>query len=82
MHLRELWQITIIKNLSPKILWCFPYNTPTPAYPPYPGFEVLEKWLDDNFTCSYERLYNNGRPVLEVIFSSQEDLFLFLLKKT
>ena len=77
-----MWQVNIVKQPGPETLWCFPYNIPVPAYPPYPGFEVLEKWLDDNFTCSYERLYNNGNAVLEVIFYNQEDLFLFLLKKT
>lgn len=76
------WQVNIIKNLGSNTVWCFPYNIPVPSQPPYPGFEVLENWLASNFDCSYQRLYNEGNPVLEVVFSREEDLFLFVLKKT
>lgn len=76
------WQVNIIKNLGSNTVWCFPYNIPVPNQPPYPGFEVLENWLDENFNCFHRRLYNQGNPVLEVVFASKEDLFLFMLKKT
>jgi len=63
------------------IFWCFPHNIP-PYTRPYPGFEVLERWLDDNFTprqCQYLRWLEDGRSLLEVRIVNKQDAFMFSL---
>lgn len=73
------WAIEIRKNTG-TVVWAWPYNTFYPTYPPYPGFDVLERWLEKNYSdISLQRLYNNGSPVLEITFASEEDAFMFVL---
>ena len=73
------WAVEIVK-CEGRIVWAWPYNVPTPALPPYPGFEILERWLEEYYPdSSVERLYNGGSPVLEIKFGSLEDAFMFVL---
>lgn len=63
------------------IFWCFPHNIP-PYTRPYPGVEVLELWLDSNFSprrCQYLRSYDDGRTLLEVRLVNKQDAFMFSL---
>lgn len=71
--------------------YCFPYNVrsqfayPVTMYeePPYPGFEVLETWIQNNTVdIDYKRLYNDGSPVLELTFPDSETAFWFALEKS
>lgn len=73
------WSVEIRKVLDSKTVWCFPYNNPV-QFPPYPGFNVLENFLDKYYKdIIYERLYNDGSPVLAVTFGSEHDAFCFIL---
>jgi hypothetical protein len=80
------WLVKIVKSWRLGNLWicdCFPYNVPTPAYPPYPGFEVLKIWLNLNCpTAAYEVKYKNLdslSAVLEVTFNDPEEAMMFRL---
>lgn len=86
VEIRRMWHDKEVQRIKAH---CFPYNVnprfsyPTSLYePPYPGFEVLEKWLDDNaLDIGHERLYNQGNPVLELTFPDCETAFWFALEK-
>lgn len=75
----KTWAIEI-RRAKEKTVWAFPYNLPTGSMPPYPGFEVLEQWLEIfGPDCQYQRLYNEGNPVLEITFNKPEECFMFIL---
>ncbi len=81
------WSVKIVKSWRLDDLWmcdCFPYNVPTPAYPPYPGFDVLKIWLDTNCpSMTYEVKYKNTESlsaVLEVAFVDEEEAMMFILR--
>lgn len=76
-----IWKVSIVKQPSPNIVWCFPYNTKKYG-PRFPSFAVLEDWLDKRYICSHSRQHNYGNTVLEIIFSNSDDLRLFVLNKT
>lgn len=79
VEIRQVWQDD---NTQEWKALCFAYNVPTPAYPPFPGHEVLEDWLDENpIAKSYQRLYNDGKSALEVTFVDGQALFFFMLCK-
>lgn len=78
VEVRRMWQDSITREWKAN---CFAYNVPQPAYPPYPGHEVLETWLDENdLAKSHQRLYNDGSSVLEVIFRDGQAAMLFALR--
>lgn len=72
------WAVLIKKVPDRNTVWCFPYNI-WPNVPPYPGFSVLEQYLDKHYDVCYERLYNGGSPVLAVTFNREEDAFFFVI---
>ena len=64
---------------------CFAYNIPTPAYPPYPGHEVLIKWLNENYPsvkCEIKHWLppKSFGSYLEVIFDNLEDAMMFRMR--
>ena len=78
IDIRKFWQEQSTGNWKAQ---CFAYNMPKPAHPPYPGHKVIEEWLDSHKMCQYyERLYNEGNPVLEITFNNRRDALLFLLR--
>lgn len=75
-----LWAIDI-RYAKNNIVWAFPFCIPEPQYPPYPGFDVLEGWLYENcIDYQTNRLYNNGNPVLEIRFKTEQDAMMFVLR--
>lgn len=73
------WSPTIRKFIDTKTLWCYAENI-APFKRPYPGFEYLEEWLLVNcLGATYERLYNDGSPVLQVRFADEQQAFWFTL---
>lgn len=74
----RLWRDSITGEWKAR---CFAYNVPVPSYPPYPGHEVIETWLDENdLARSYERLYNDGSSTLEVTFRDGQAAMIFALR--
>jgi hypothetical protein len=73
------WAVDI-KNAQAKTVLAFPYYLPRGTMPPYPGFEVLEQWLDMfGPECQYQRQLVNGTSALEITFADPEDCFMFVL---
>lgn len=78
VDIREMWCDSITGDWKAR---CFAYNVPVPAYPPYPGHQVLEEWLDENdLARSHERQYNDGESVLEITFHDGMAAMMFALR--
>lgn len=73
------WAIELL-YAKDNIVLAFPYFLPVGSKPPFPGFTVLEEWLEIfGPDCQYQRIYNEGNPVLEITFKDPEDCFMFIL---
>jgi len=76
----KLWAIDI-RHAKNNVVWAFPYHVPEPSYPPFPGFDVLEGYLHEHYVgYSTNRLYNNGSPVLEIKFATEQEAMMFVLR--
>lgn len=76
----KTWAVDI-RKAKDNVVWAFPYYLPKGTMPPYPGFQVLEEWLQLFYpNCQYQRLYNNGNSVLKIIFDQPEDCFIFVME--
>ena len=60
--------------------WCFPSNV-APYHRPFPGFEVLERWLDENIPSAvYEIIWVDAKGTfLKVIIENSDEALMFSL---
>ena len=87
---KDSWAVSFFrtKNTSNGITFtCFAYHNKI-RYPPYPGHEVLERYLDKHHpSATYTRIISGDVPgesysMLEVFFPDKEEAFIFRLTKS